>query len=79
MKATYTLKEKEVDIDFINSLKALFKGKTVSITITDETDETAHLLGNKANRQHIMSNLASSEKEVFTGNGFDTLVNQLSK
>jgi hypothetical protein len=79
MKAIYTLKEKEVDINFINSLKALFKGKTVHITITDETDETSYLLGNKANRDHIMSNLTSTEKKVFTGKGFDTLVDQLSK
>ncbi len=79
MIATYTLKENELDMKFINSIKEIFKGKPVSITITDETDETAYLLSNPSNRKQLQINIESSDQKVFRGDEFENIVTELSK
>lgn len=79
MIATYTLKENELDMKFINSIKEIFKGKPLSITITDETDETAYLLSNPSNRKQLQINIESSDQKVFRGDEFENIVTELSK
>lgn len=64
MKAVYSLKPSELTYDFIDKLKQLHEGLTISIIIqdtVDELDETAFLLGNPANRAKLLAALNSKE------------------
>jgi hypothetical protein len=65
MTATYKLHINELSPELINSIKEAFKGKTVSITVSEDIDETDYLLSNEANRQF----LEDSESELKAGKG----------
>lgn len=58
MVTTYQLSARELDESFLESLKALYKDRTITITVRDEDDvnmdETEHLLSNKANREFLL-------------------------
>jgi len=58
MYTTYRLNTDELDDDFLDSLKALFKGKTIEIAVceaeNEAQDETAYLLRSPANRKRLM-------------------------
>lgn len=58
MYTTYRLKTDEFDEDFLNSLSALFKDKTIEIAMceaeAEADDETADLLRSPANRKRLM-------------------------
>ncbi|MTW20840.1 hypothetical protein [Allochromatium palmeri] len=58
MYTTYRMKTDELDDDFLYSLKALFKGKTIEIAVCEaddgSQDETAYLLRDPANRRRLM-------------------------
>lgn len=53
MITTYRLRADELDEDFITSLRVLFRGKEVEITVA-EVDETSYLLRSDANRRHLL-------------------------
>jgi len=64
MKAVYSLKPSELTYDFVDKLKQLHEGLTISIIIqdtVDEHDETAFLLHNPANRAKLLAALNSKE------------------
>ncbi len=53
MHTVYHLKADELDNQFLESLKTLFKDKTIEIIVT-EVDETAYLLQSDANRERLL-------------------------
>jgi len=58
MYTTYRLKTDELGEDFLDSLRALFKDKTIEIAVceaeAEADDETAYLLRSPANRKRLM-------------------------
>jgi antitoxin YefM len=53
MQTVYHLKTNELDDQFLESLKMLFKDKTIEI-IVSEVDETAYLLHSETNRERLL-------------------------
>ncbi len=53
MYTVYHLKADELDTQFLEALKTLFKDKTIEIIVT-EVDETAYLLHSDANRDRLL-------------------------
>ena len=53
MHTVYHLRTDELDNQFLEALKTLFKDKTIEIVVT-EVDETAYLLNSDANREHLL-------------------------
>ncbi len=53
MYTTYRLRADELDNDFIESLKTLFKDKEIEI-IVSEVDETAYLFQSEANKKRLL-------------------------
>lgn len=53
MHTVYHLKADELDNQFLEALKTLFKDKTIGIVVT-EVDETAYLLHSDANRERSL-------------------------
>ncbi len=53
MQTVYHLRTDELDNQFLEALKTLFKDKTIEIVVT-EVDETAYLLGSTANKEHLL-------------------------
>ena len=54
MEVTYRLKPDELNDDFFKTVKQLFLGKEVAITVEEVPDETEFLLSNEANREHLL-------------------------
>ncbi len=66
MYTTYRLNADELDERFIQSLKALFEGRDIEITVS-EVDETAYLFQSEANREKLLNaveNVAKGENLV---------------
>ncbi|WP_420642302.1 hypothetical protein [Candidatus Leptofilum sp.] len=53
MQTVYHLRTDELDAQFLESLRTLFKDKTIEIVVT-EVDETAYLLHSDTNREHLL-------------------------
>jgi len=73
MTAIYKLHVNELSTELINAIKETFKGKTVSITVQEDMDETDYLLSNEANKQF----LEASEAELKAGKGIVFTVEEL--
>lgn len=54
METIFKLKTKELDMSFIESIKNLFKGKEIEITIKSAHDETEYLLDSPANKKKLL-------------------------
>ena len=54
MDVTYRLKPEELNDDFFKTLKQMFWGKKVTITVEEVPDETEYLLSNEVNREHLL-------------------------
>ena len=54
MDVTYRLKPEELNDDFFKTIKQMFLGKEVAITVEEVPDETEYLLSNEANRKHLL-------------------------
>jgi hypothetical protein len=64
MTTTFRINANDLDQDFFDRLKAMFKGKEIEIIVheTPEMDETAYLLSVPANRKHILDAHARVER-----------------
>jgi RNase P/RNase MRP subunit p30 len=58
MYTLYRLNADELSVEFLESLKTLFRHKTIEIAVCEaeavEQDETAYLLANPANRARLL-------------------------
>lgn len=62
MDAIYHVKADELDQDFLDALKAMFKDKEIEIAVY-ERNETAYLLRSPANREHLLRAVADVESQ----------------
>lgn len=53
MTTVYHTTADELDESFLTSLKAIFKGRSIEISVT-ESDETGFLLRHQANRERLL-------------------------
>lgn len=76
MVSSFTLKTDELDNNFLATIKKLFAGKEIEITIQDSQTDTDYLLKNPVNKAHLLSSISSLEKneniKVFSGDDFWT-------
>lgn len=62
MQVAYQLNVNELDVNFLESIKTLFKNKTLYINISTEVeDETAYLLSTQANRERLLNSINNIE------------------
>jgi len=61
MTTTYHLSANDLSVDFLKSLKSMYKGKTISITVEPEMDETEYLLSSDANRKMLLESIKQVE------------------
>ena len=76
MEALYKIKTSELDSLWIESIKKLFKNKSIVIKVTSEMDETDYLTFYPANEKHLLDNMASEPVIRFTGDEFREYVNK---
>lgn len=77
MEAIYKLKANEVSTNLIDTIKILFKGKEITITVSSEPDETTYLTMNPANKKHLMESIAQEPSVRFTPEEFNEMVKKL--
>ena len=63
MYTIYRLNASELDSQFVESLKALFKDKEIEITVS-EVDETAYLLRSEANKQRLLEAIRNVDNQT---------------
>ncbi len=63
MDAIYHVKADELDQNFLDALKAMFKDKEIEIAVY-ERDETAYLLRSPANRERLLNAIQDVEHET---------------
>lgn len=62
MQVAYQLNVNELDVNFLELIKTLFKNKTLYINISTEVeDETAYLLSTQANRERLLNSINNIE------------------
>lgn len=61
MQSVYRLNAEELDYQFLESLKSLFKNKEIEIVVS-EVDETAYLMSSAANRRHLLQAIKNIEQ-----------------
>ena len=73
MYSTYRLNANELNNNFLDGLKEMFKDKNIEIIVT-EYDETEYLLGNDANKKRLLEaidnvnsgkNLIEADSKIF--------------
>lgn len=77
MQATFKINADELSDRLLQAIKEMFKGKAVTITITSETDDSAYLTSNLANRKHLEDSMVSEPVIKFTGPEFEEHVREL--
>ncbi len=79
MEAIYKLKASEINASLMDTIKNLFKGKDITITVSSDPDETTYLTMNPANEKHLRDNIAQKPGVSFTPEEFDRHVEKLLK
>ncbi|PIY04759.1 MAG: hypothetical protein COZ21_05745 [Bacteroidetes bacterium CG_4_10_14_3_um_filter_31_20] len=62
MYITFHINASELDFNFLNGVKAMFKNKPISIIIEEEQDETEYLLQSDANRNMLLKSIKQAER-----------------
>ncbi|MGL5058462.1 MAG: hypothetical protein ACRC62_00675 [Microcoleus sp.] len=66
MPTVYRVKASELDLSFVEQIKAKFAGKEIEIVVS-EIDETTYLLQDNSNKNHLLNaidNINSRQKLV---------------
>lgn len=58
MEAIFKIQPAEFNQKLFQNIKKMFEGKTVTITISTEIDETDYFNATPTNRQHLLENMA---------------------
>ena len=68
MHATYHLEAEELNGDFLEALKTLFKNQRLTVTVQAEpsVDETERILANPVMKEVLERRLANAEKGLVT-------------
>ena len=62
MYTTYHFKSAaDINMDILNAIKTAFKEKPVVLTIEEEIDETAFLMGNPDNKAMLLKSIAQDK------------------
>ncbi|MCL4482562.1 MAG: hypothetical protein M1445_08120 [Bacteroidetes bacterium] len=77
MEAIYKLKANEINPNLMETIKKLFGGKEITITITTEPDETTYLTMNPANKKHLLDSIAQEPSVKFTPGEFREMVDKM--
>ena len=77
MEAIYKLKANEISPNLMDTIKKLFNGKEITITISSEPDETAYLTMNPANERHLLESIAQEPSIRFTPEEFREMIKKL--
>ena len=81
METVFRLKAKDLDKNFIESVKNLFKDREIEISIRPTQDETEYLLVNPENRLNLLDSIKEVKKNKnlirFTGKEFEELADQM--
>lgn len=78
MTTIYHLTADEITPDFLKSLKTLYKGLSISITVEENIDETEYLLSSPANRKMLEKSITSEFGYEFTSKEFSNLNKDLA-
>lgn len=62
MELTYHLNASELNETFLKTIKRLYKGKELEVTVQVREDETTYLLKNEANRAQLLKAVKDVEK-----------------
>jgi len=65
MQTTFKLQSEELDQSFLNAIKSLFKGKSISITVKADLDETEYLLSNPVMKKRLVLAIEKFKKGQF--------------
>jgi len=79
MEATIKIKASELNDHLFRKIKNLFEGKSVTITISSEADETEYLLRDKANEEFLLSSMAEEPNVTFSVEDFEKRVKEMLK
>jgi hypothetical protein len=74
MEAIYRLNANEIDSGFMKSIKELFRGHEVIITVTTHIDETMYLAMSKSNLEHLQQSMTEEPSVRFTLDEFKKFV-----
>jgi hypothetical protein len=77
MEAIYRLNANEINPNLMETIKKLFTGKEITITITSEPDETTYLTMNPANEKHLLESIAQEPTIRFSPEQFKEMVDKL--
>lgn len=77
MEAIYKLKANEINVNLMDTIKKLFKGKEITITVSSEPDETTYLTMNPANEKHLVESMAQEASVRFTPEEFKEMIKKL--
>ena len=77
MEAIYKLKANEINPNLMETIKKLFSGKEITITIITEPDETEYLTAYPANKKHLLESMAQEPTISFTTEEFEKHVEDL--
>jgi hypothetical protein len=79
MEAIFKIQSTEFNQELFKKIKKIFKGKTVTITISTDLDETDYLNTNPANKKHLHKSMVQEPTVSFTPEEFDRHVENLVK
>jgi hypothetical protein len=79
MEAIFKIQTKELDEKLFLQIKKMFEGKSVTIIISTEMDETSYLTSNPTNEKHLLESLASEPFVSFTPEEFEKHSKELLK
>ena len=62
MELTYRLNANELNEDFLKTIKKLYKGKDIDVTVQVREDETTYLMKGEVNRTQLLKAVKDVEK-----------------
>jgi hypothetical protein len=77
MEAIYKLKANEINTNLMETIKKLFHGKEITITVTTIPDETTYLTINPANKKHLLESIAQEPSVEFTPGEFREKIDKM--